>query len=89
MDKEIFILTAHRDHEDDVNTTEVIGAFKNFDDARAEMAIEYGKELDRWLNEGYLEEDITRHERPERMTLFDNDCGIEYTEFEITSTILC
>lgn len=88
MEKEIFILTAHRDHREYASSTEVVGAFLTHEKAFERMVEAVDEEVGEWCDNGECIGTIDIKEADDYATIRETMDGFEYTEFSITKVAI-
>lgn len=84
MEKSVFVLSAHRDHESYSSSTDIIGVYDTHEKAEAVMKAEMEKELKNEDAFGdYEQEDLEVKYGSNTCSIFDMVGGLEYTEFSI------
>ena len=82
-----FVLYAHREHEEYVSSTEIVGVYRSEESALKALKEHADAEYKEWLDGfNYNDDDIERKNSTFRVSLYDKVGGVEYTEFEV---VLC
>jgi fructose 1,6-bisphosphatase len=88
MEKEIFILTAHRDHEADASSTEVVGAFLTHEKAYERMLEAVDEEVGEWCDNGECLGFIDIKSGDDYEIIKEKIDGLKCTEFSITKVTI-
>ena len=83
----VFVLYAHREHEEYVSSTEILGVYRSEESALNALKEQVDAEYNWWIDEfNYNADDFERKNSTFRVSLYDKFGGVEYTEFEV---VLC